>query len=356
MTPAWITLERVRPKLRAPLLGVLATALLSAAVAFSLPAWYRAETTLLPPQESAESFGLLANLVETSALSKVGLITTTSTSDLFVEILKSRRVREAVIRQFDLTNRYREKNLDECLKRLDEHTTVEAQRSKIVAVSVEDKDPAVAAKMANAMVEELNRVNREVRADRAAQSREFLSAQLAASQNRLRAAEAALVGYERAHGVVIAGDDASAVSGAADLFARKMALEVRRSWMSSYSRSDSPALAAIGSELSAVDRELARLPSIKQEGARKALEVEFRRRVTSLLTAQLEEASIEEQRGGTPLAVLDPARPPTLKARPRRTLIVAISTGVAMLLAGWWVLWRVRAELPLEALRAGRTP
>src|SRR5689334_4294886 len=340
-----VTLDDVRRHLRAPLACAVLATLLAAGVAFLLPTWYRAETTLLPPQESAESFGLLANLVETSALSKVGLITTTSTSDLYVEILKSRRVREAIVRRFDLTRRYKEKNLDECLKRLDEHTTVEAERSKIVSIKVEDKDPDVAAKMANAMVEELNLVNRDVRAQRAAQTRTFLGEQLASSETRLHAAEAALVAYERSRGVVVGGEESS-VNGAADLFARKMALEVRRSWMSSYSRSDSPALESINSELAAVDRELSRLPTIKQEGSRLALEVEFRRRVRTLLAAQLEETSLEEQRGGTLLAVLDPARAPTLKYRPRRTLIVAISAAAAIALGAAWILWRIRTEMP----------
>ena len=144
---------------------------LTALVTLLLPVWYRADTTVLPPQETAESFGLLANLIETSALSKVGLITTTSTSDLYVEMLKSRRVREALVKRFDLLRRYHTQNLDNCLKELDTHVRAEAERSRLVRVTAEDHDPKIAADMANALIDELDRVNREVRMDRA--TREF---------------------------------------------------------------------------------------------------------------------------------------------------------------------------------------
>ena len=44
--------------------------------------------------------------------------------------------------------------------------------------------------------------------------------------------------------------------------------------MESYVQPDNPGLEALGSELSAVDRELARLPGLKQQGDRIALDVE----------------------------------------------------------------------------------
>jgi uncharacterized protein involved in exopolysaccharide biosynthesis len=324
---------------------VFAVTLVTAAVTLLLPVWYRAETTLLPPQESGESFGMLANLIETSALSKVGLLTTTSTSDLYVEILKSRRVREAVVRRFDLVHRYHEQNLDACLKRLDEHVRAEAERSRLIRVSVEDKDARTAAAMANAMIEELDAVNRDVRVVRAANSRKYLEQQLAGAETRLHDAEERLSTYERAHGVVIAGSEAQAVQGVADLLSRKLALQVRRSWLESYAGPDNPALTALNSELAAVDRELSTLPGIKQEGARLSLGVEIPRRVFTLLTAQLEEARLEQDRGASSVDVLDPARAPTLRARPRRGLITIIAFAAAVLLASIWVGLRVRSSL-----------
>ena len=329
-----------------PFLFVAVVAVLTAGVTMLLPVRYRATATLLPPQENSESFGLIAGMAEASALSRIGLFTATSTSDLYVDILKSRRVREAVVRQFDLQRRYREKNFDACLERLDENVVAEATRSKIVHVAVEDKDPKVAADIANAMVEELDKVNRAVRTDRAVRTRTYLTEQVAQVQARLRDSEERLAAYERSHGVVLGRNERAAVEGVAELMSRKMALQVRRTWMESYAQSDNPGLQALNSELAAVDRELSRLPGLQQAGNRIALDAEIQRRVFTLLTAQLEEAKLEENRTLTGLAVLDHARPPTRRAKPRRALIVAISTAVAAVLAGGWVAFRIRDELP----------
>jgi uncharacterized protein involved in exopolysaccharide biosynthesis len=337
--------DGIRRHGRRPLLFVLAVAVLSAGVTMLLPKRYRAQASLLPPQESAESFGIIAGLIEASALSRVGLITATSTSDVFVEILGSRRVREAVVKRFDLMNRYGEENLDECLQRFDENVTASASRSKIVRIEVEDRNPEMAARICNALVEELDKVNREVRTSRATQQRSYLTEQLGQVEARLREAEDALARYERSHGVVLGGSEAAAVEGVADLLSRKLALQVRKSWMESYAQRDNPGLTAVTSELQAVDRELSRLPGLKQQGDRMALDVEIQRRVFTLLTAQLEEAKLEENRTMTALAVLDPARAPTRRSKPRRGFIVLVSTSVALVLAGAWVAWRTRDDL-----------
>lgn len=339
-----VLLEGFRRYGQAPLIGVLVTGVLATLIALLLPKWYRAESTLLPPQENGESFSVLASLVEASALSKVGLLSTTSTSDLYVEMLTSRRVREAVLGRFKLQDRYHIQNLDLCLKELDEHLKVEALRSKVIQIRVEDRDPVVAAAMANAFVSELDRLNQELRARRASDSREYLTAQLTTVEQRLHGAETRLTDYERNSGV-FAGSEGAAVQGAADLLSRKLALEVRKSWIESYSDPGSPALQATRSELEAVDRESSRLPGLKQEVSRRALDVEIQRRVFTLLTAQLEQAQLEEHRRVTTLSVLDSARAPTAKTRPRRGLIIGISTGIALLVAASWVLYRTREEL-----------
>jgi uncharacterized protein involved in exopolysaccharide biosynthesis len=335
---------------RRPFLAVLAVAVLAVGVSLLMPSWYRAESSLMPPQDSGEGFGALASLVEASALSKVGLLSTNSTSDLYVEMIKSRRVRESIVRRFELQRRYKIKNLDDCLKELDHHLTVGAERSKIILIQVEDRDARVASDMANAFVTELDSLNQEIQIERATRSRAYLEQQVEAAQVRLHDAERRLSDYERASGVVTgSGTEASAVQGAADLLARRLALQVRKSWMESYLEPQNPALEAVRSELDAIDREVARLPGIKQEASRRTLDVEIQRRVFLLLTAQLEGAKLEEQRRVSSVSVLDPARPATRHVRPRRAIIVAIATAAAALLAGAWVLHKTREDLAAQA-------
>jgi uncharacterized protein involved in exopolysaccharide biosynthesis len=98
----------------------------------------------------------------------------------------------------------------------------------------------------------------------------------------------------------------------------------------------------VEAEIAAMDRELAKLPALKQEGSRLALNAEIQRRVFTLLTAQYEDMRVQEGRDTPTLTVLDRARAPDLRSRPRRTLIVLIATAVAVMLGAAWVGLQVR--------------
>lgn len=335
--------------MRRPVLLAVALAALSLLIVSLLPVWYQAETTLLPPQENQGSFGLLASVIESSALSRVGLITTNSPTDVFVEILKSRRVSEALIQRFDLRKRYGISNLDRCLKALDKHVSISVRSTKILDLKVEDKDPKVAADMANQLVEELDQFNRMVNSQRYQRTEVYLKGQLGLVEAHLHDAEGRLASYERRTGVVVQ-DEATAVSGAAEMIARKMDLQVRRSWLQSFSSKDDPAVRSIDSEIQAIEREVSKMPGLKQEAARRQLDVEVQRRVYTLITAQIEEARLEGARNVPTVSVLDPARAPLERHRPRRGIVVGITLAIALVLAAIYATLRARHELEQAGL------
>jgi uncharacterized protein involved in exopolysaccharide biosynthesis len=320
--------------------GVVA---LSVVVSLLLPNWYRAQTTILPPAEGNDSFGIMAGLIQSAALSKVGLLTTSTASDVFEEILKSRTLSEDLVRTFQLERLYRTKGMDRTLKALASHVKVGTSVSGLLVVQVEDRSPQRAADMANRLVDELDRFNRETLNTRAKRTREFLEKRVADVQQRMREADSTLAAYERTHGVVA---DASAVGGMASIIAQKLNLQVRRAYVASYSAPGSAAIRSIDSEISAYDRELARLPGLRSEGARLALEAEIQSRVFTLLTGQFEDARVQEMRDTPTLTVLDPARPPEIKAWPKRGIIVIASTLVALLLSAGWVGLSLRRPEP----------
>jgi uncharacterized protein involved in exopolysaccharide biosynthesis len=344
-------LAAVRRHAVVPLLLVFLVAVLAFGISFLLPKWYRARTTLLPPQEGATPYGALASLIESSALGKVGLVATSSPSDVYVEILKSRTVREAIVKKYDLQHHFKQPNLDLCLEALNGRFKVGVMQSRAIELTVEDQDPAFAAKLANAFIAELDTVNINIQQDKARRTADFLEGQMAAVGRQLRTADDRLAAYERQHGV-FTGSEESGVAGVADLVSKRLALQVRRTWLRSYSSEDSPALKSIDAELAAIDQNVSRLPGLKQEGARLSLEVEVQRRVYTLLMAQVEESHMQAQGTLSTVAVLDAARTPTFHARPRKLVIVAVSAGVALLLAAFYVVERVRRDT-LEPGRRG---
>jgi tyrosine-protein kinase Etk/Wzc len=320
----------------------LAVMALAVVVSLLLPDWYRAQSTVLPPTEGNDSYGVMTSLIQGAALSKIGMATTSTASEVYAEILRSRTLQEDLVRTFQLDRLYGRKGMDRTLKELGRHAKVTIGQSGLLAVQVEDRDPKRAADMANRLVDGLDRFNRETFNTRAKRTRQFLERRVAESQARLRVAETALTDYERRNGTVADG----AVAGMAGIIAQKLNLQVKREYVTSYTSEGSAAVRSIDAEIAAHDRELARLPGLRSEGARLALDAEIQRRVFTMLTSQFEDARVQEMKDTPTITVLDRARAPELRSRPKRTLVVLGSTLAALLLSAGWVALSLRRTVP----------
>jgi uncharacterized protein involved in exopolysaccharide biosynthesis len=298
-------------------------------IALWLPNWYRAETTLLPPPENNDAFGAVTSMIQSSALNQLGLVTTSTSSDIFAEILRSRTLNEAAIDSFHLASIYKLKGADKTLKEFRVHLGVSVGHSGVLVLAFEDRDPQRAADVANFLTSELDRFNREALNTRAKRTRLFLEGRLTDTQARLTEAQQALSEYEREH-KVLAGADQVAVEGAASVIAQKMNLEVRRSYVAEYSGESSPQVRELDAQIAAVDREITRLPTLKMEGGRLALEAEIQSKLFTLISSQYEEARIEEARDTPTVTVLDAARVPDYKSRPKRSIIILVSVLAAL--------------------------
>jgi uncharacterized protein involved in exopolysaccharide biosynthesis len=76
------------------------------------------------------------------------------------------------------------------------------------------------------------------------------------------------------------------------------------------------------------------------ENLRRFRDMKFLERLTELLTQQFEAAKIDEAKNATLVQVLDKAIEPEKKSWPKRTLIVILSSFVAVFLAVFWAFVR----------------
>lgn len=325
-----------RSRLRTWGMIVGAATLLAAGLSLLIPNWYRARSTLLPPKETGESgFGVLAGMIQTSALNNLGFTTTSTPSDVFGEILKSRLLSESAIHRFDFLKIYRRKGMDRTVKEFRHHLTVSVNAAGLLDVSFEDRDARRAADVTNFLVAELDRFNVETYKTHGKRLRQFLQGRVAEVQQQLATAEEGLLAYERGHHVV-SSSETDAVHGVSDILTQKFNLETQRAYVSSYTSSDSPELANIDRQLTALNGEIGKLPEVKMEGARLALEVEVQRKLLLLMTAQFEDARMQELRDTPTVTVLDAASVPEIKARPVRSLIVLGAAFAALLGCAAW--------------------
>ena len=81
-------------------------ALVSVIVALLLPRWYEASAVLTPPEETDSGLGLMSFVNQISSQVNVGrtrgLLKRSAEVDLMIGVLKSRRLRGAIVDRFDL--------------------------------------------------------------------------------------------------------------------------------------------------------------------------------------------------------------------------------------------------------------
>lgn len=344
-------LASTRPYRNQAALAVVAGTLLTAAIAFLWPPTYRAETVLLPPTEEETGFSVSAVLRGLN-LPGVQIPSRTGPEDVTMAILRSRRIASALVKRFDLRRVYRVDREDEAIQALHGNSTFRFGESGTVVVRVEDRDPARAARLANAYAEELDRFNREIRMTKGRRTRLFVERRLDETRAELEKAEEALRAYgEKHHTVALSSDQSSAVESAARLFASQASLEVQIGVARQYASESSAEVRRLRQQLAEVNRLIASLPDLGLELARLIRAVKIQEQVYALLSAQYEEARINEARDVSTVEVLDVATPPERRIWPRRGPLIGLGFLISAAAATAWMAWSVRGSRRFSGAR-----
>ncbi len=353
--------------------AVVGAALLSTAVAFLLPIRYEANIVMLPPQQntslgsaigqlgSAGSLGSLAPLASLASNS-LGI---KNPADMYVSLLTSRTVEDALIQRFNLMGEYREKRLSDARKVLENRTTATAgTKDGLIRISVEDHDPRRAAELANGYVEEFRKLSASLAITEAARRRLFFEQQLQQAKDELGTAEEALRATQQSTGVLQIDSQArSLIESAAILRGQVVAKQVQIQSMRSFAAEENPRLVLAKQELAALQTQLDKLAGSHQDAGsdimlskgrvtgsgieylRRYRDLKYHETVFELLAKQFEIAKLDEAREGSIVQVVDTAIAPDKRSSPHRLLIVASVTLLALFLAGFWVVLRQRWSL-----------
>ncbi len=322
--------------------------ILAVAVSLLLPNWYRSTASVFPPEEESFALGSLSSLVAVSALGagRNHLPVWASPSDVYAAILRSRTVVEAIIDEFDLMEVYKVDNLDVAMKILRAQVTVRVGGHGIIFIHVENKDPELAAAMANAFVRELDKVNRTKRTSAAGQARKFLDNRLQASQAALVDAEETLRSLQETTGILDPEEQVrGAVRALTQLETQIVLKEVELDILSSRLGPGHPDRASLEREVAEMrsklreletgeDAErtgLRELPKLSLDYLRAFREVQVHQALDEFLRREYESYRIQEERDTPTIYVLDPARPAEKKIRPKRSILCIGATVLAFL-------------------------
>ena len=326
-------------------------ALLAIVVSLIMPNIYTAETVIMPPREAPSTasmmFGQLSSLggMSPGAATILGM---KNPSDLYVTMLKSRSIADALITRFKLKALYDAKTMKDTRKELEYQSKITAAKDGFITIEYSNKDPQLAATITNAYVEELRSLSQNLALTEASRRRLFLEQQLTASKLALENAERSLKESQEKTGLISLDKQGDAMIGAvASLRAQVAAKQVELSAMRVFATAQNPdyrqgleMIAGLKAQLAKLEREnvggngdimvpTAKIPELGLAYVRKLREVKYQESLYELLSKQLEMAKIDEVKSATIIQVVDIALPPEVKSKPKRALIVILATILA---------------------------
>lgn len=290
ITPIWAARKQIA-------IISLAVAVITLIVNFLLPVYYKATATLLPETEKSKlsALGQFADVAQLAGVSIPG----SEISRLYPAIISSETILRNVIERtyptkkfprpvnliqyFELDEDTQEENMDKALKNIDGLLSASYEnRTGIVTVTVEMREPELAADVVNAVVGELDKFMRLKKISNASEQLKWIDVRLKEVQADLRKSEEVLKDFREKNRRVL----------------------------------DSPQLL--------------------MEQDRLAREVQVNSTIFIELKKQYELAKLEEIKNITIVNVLDPGRAPVKKNRPKRLLNTVIFALFSLIGVSWY--------------------
>lgn len=360
------------------ILGVTAfVAVASIILSLFLPKWYEASARVLPP-EGGSGGGLAAALLKGPGSAASALFGGVSGDHArYLSILSSRRVLESVVDEFDLVTVYDLEDApfphEDAITALGQNVDFPVDDDyEFLSVVVLDQDPQRAADMANFMVRRLNEINSELSSQNAASYRQFVEMRYDEASAALDSVLDATQAFQKKYGVLDLDVQTQAYfDNLATLQANVTLAEIEYEALRSQLGDDNAqvqaraqvAAAARRKVRSILDGQEAVLPVSQDEMSNVARDfIDLKRE--AIIQGQMleavapiyEQARFEEEKTVEAVQVVDAAVPPTRKAKPRRSIVVATATLTGLLLATLFALlyswWQRRHAYVAQRLRA----
>ena len=302
------------------------------AVAFALfrPNIYTAKTVIMPPQQqSSSSASLLLGQLGGLAGVAGGAMGIKNPSDLYVVMLKSQTVADALIDRFNLMSLYKVKTKTAARLVLEGATVVTSGKDGFINVEFSDKDPKLAASIANAYIEELDKLAHAHAAKEAKDRKLFYEKQLNDVRDKLARAELEMKVFQEKNRIFRLGGN-SVLGGGGGIPGGVAGM----------------ALGASGE-----------IPAAELEFLRIAREVKYQEILLGAMAQQVTSATIDSAKDFAIVQVLDKALVPEKKSKPKRALIVILATILAFFIGVVWAFIREAGERakqnPEQAERIG---
>lgn len=363
----------------------------SSIIVMLMPVRYTSTTRLMPPDQGGQGLAsMLATVAKATGDSALGGLSGMKTSgDLFIGVLQSRRVQDALVNKFDLRKLYGVKRFEDARKILGGSTDITADRkSGIITLAVTDGSAERAAAMGREYIEALNSTVINLNTSSAHKERIFLEERIEQVKQDLEDAEKDFSQFASKNSALDVKEQGRAMIGAAaELEGRLIATQTELEGLRQIYTENNVRVRSLQAQVDEYRRQLQKIggkpsvvtekgspmsdgvpaqnqdpyPTIQELPLLGVTWSDLYRRskveesVFETLTKQYEVAKVEEARETPSVKVLDPADVPERKSAPRRTILVMAATIGVFILGVAWVLLSARwqeidPEDPAKAL------
>jgi uncharacterized protein involved in exopolysaccharide biosynthesis len=360
---------------------------ISTVIAIFIPNQYESSVSIMPPDSMNGSGTMLAALAAKASPELVsmagGLLGMKGSGALFVELFRSRSVQDRVVDRLNLQKVYRARYKQDARKTLNEHTSVsEDRKSGVLSLSVTDKNPQRAHDIAQAYVEELNRLVSQVSTSSARRERIFIEQRLTSVKSDLEDAEKQFSVFASKNSALDIKEQTKAmVESAALLQGQLIAAQSELEGLQQIYTPSNVRVRVARARIEELQRQLQKIggtdaslvsdatqsdelyPSIRKlpllgvQWADLYRRMKIQETVYELLNQQYELSRIQEAKEIPTVNAIDPANLPERKSWPPRALLVAGLSLLSLVAASAWIVgaahWRrVDPEDPGKRLMA----
>jgi uncharacterized protein involved in exopolysaccharide biosynthesis len=354
-------------------------------IALLIPNQYTSTAKLMPPDPQAlSSTSMLSALAGAGSISPSlagGLMSARTPGGTFIGILDSQTAQDDIINRFDLRRVYHCKFYVDARKILTARTAiVEDKKSGIISIAVTDRDPNRARDLAEADVEELDKLVNRGSTSSARRERIFLEERLKSIKSDLDASSRALSQFSSRNATMDPQKQGEAtVEAAGKLQGELIAAESELSGLKAMYTDDNVRVREVRGRVDELQSQLRKMGGVGEDVDGAALKsdqllpsvrklpllgftyYDLYRQVTmqdtiyETLTKQYELAKVQEAKEIPPVKVLDEPDVPEKKSSPHRLIIILVGvlisalTGIVWDIAG--TLWEITDDShPVKAL------
>ena len=302
-------------------------------------------TTLIVPSEQ-ESVGNLTSILKSYSAfpsSLTGLRKGSTNAALFKTLIYSRSALDSVISTFNIMSEYQAKTMDETRKALSKNIVVNENDDASCEIICRTNDPVKSAKMANYVVELLNRTIIELEIRKTKDNRTFLENRYSELRKNVSAAEDSLRAFQTKSGFFVADEQTKAsietyVKFEADIASKEIEYSVMQKMYggsavqtetSKYALAESRKMLAdikSGKTHSGLFVALQDLPVNIQTYLRLVRNVKIYNSMLEFILPLCEQARFDEQKKIPILQIIDRAVPPEERSYPHRVVTALLYT------------------------------